>query len=476
MRFTRREFLRTSLGAGLALPAARAFPSWASADEPWIGFPDPSRGLRGDSSVGALLRAGGSLPAPSAAVRRISAAEAPLALRYPDLARHFVFEYYPWYGADPFRHWQQDDRNPPFDLASNHMPLLGAYDSRAAAVIERHARWIADAGVGAVNLSWWGKGSYEDLTAHLVMDVMRAHGLKVTFHLEPYVHEHGQRFAEDVLYLLQEFGDKRRFDALLLLRDESGAMGPVFKGFRTLLPTTSRDCHGVTRPVTDYTPDDAYRRQFDPLRGLLRGDFDHVTLLADTTDAARAQRAGFDGVAIYDNFVGPERYPAIAAGASSEGIVFSLNVNPGYDGIDERVVAPDSCFTPSPFEPGGQDLDFTDPGDRERAALRARLRITRSLESTLAVQTDPSLANDKRGFLLVYVNSFNEWHEGHEFEPMKDAADLLPEERPFGYHNPEDGDYRIASLTELLGGVLEPRGHDVLARRAGGFAPARAMG
>jgi hypothetical protein len=28
--------------------------------------------------------------------------------RFPDLARHFIFEYYPRYGVGPFRHWDQD--------------------------------------------------------------------------------------------------------------------------------------------------------------------------------------------------------------------------------------------------------------------------------------------------------------------------------------------------------------------------------
>lgn len=50
----------------------------------------------------------------------------------------------------------------------------------------------------------------------------------------------------------------------------------------------------------------------------------------------------------------------------------------------------------------------------------------------------------------MYVNSFNEWHEGHAFEPMKDAADLAPEERVHGYRNPQRGDYRLATLRALL--------------------------
>src|SRR5262245_47329969 len=104
MRITRRSFLRTSLSAGLALPAVRALPCLAAAGD---ALP------RRESSLLALLRAGGSLPPPAPLLRRASVPGTPLALRYPDLARHFVFEYYPWYASDPFRHWQQDGRQPP---------------------------------------------------------------------------------------------------------------------------------------------------------------------------------------------------------------------------------------------------------------------------------------------------------------------------------------------------------------------------
>ena len=66
------------------------------------------------------------------------------------------------------------------------------------------------------------------------------------------------------------------------------------------------------------------------------------------------------------------------------------------------------------------------------------------------MQTDPALANARRGFFLVYINSFNEWHEGHQFEPMRDADDLTRAERAIGYHNPDDGGYRLKALRKLL--------------------------
>ena len=72
------------------------------------------------------------------------------------------------------------------------------------------------------------------------------------------------------------------------------------------------------------------------------------------------------------------------------------------------------------------------------------------------MQLDPELANARRGFLLVYLNSWNEWHEGHSFEPMKDWAELTPEERALGYRNPERGDYRLRTLADLQRQILEP--------------------
>jgi hypothetical protein len=139
---------------------------------------------------------------------------------------------------------------------------------------------------------------------------------------------------------LREYGEKRRFDALLVLQGPAGAPGPVFKVFRSILPEAYTNCHGVHRIISDYTPDDAWRRQTDSVRRTLRDDFPRLTLLADSLDFGRTPRAGFDGIAIYNNFFAPRDYAAYAIFASRAGLVFSFNVNPGYDGIDPRQVDP----------------------------------------------------------------------------------------------------------------------------------------
>jgi len=378
-----------------------------------------------------------------------------LRARFPDLRRRFIFEYYPWYGRDPWRHWDAEDRTPPSDLAAPYMPRLGAYDSRSRAVIEQHARWIADSGVGTVNLSWWGPDSYEDRAAHGVMDVMRDHDLKVTFHMEPYAPDRGRRFATDALYLLEEYGERRRFDAFLLLQDPDGSVGPLFKGFDMILPPTFRDCRDAERPVANFTASGEWQQQLGALRSVLRGDFDRVRVLADSMTVDSVAASGFDGIAVYDNRVGPDRYADAARAASARGLVFSFNVNPGYDQIEPRRTN-DPCYEPRDFAPPAPDLDFTSVSGRERAALASAGRIRASWEETLAVQLDPELANARRGFLLVYLNSWNEWHEGHSFEPMKDWAELAPEERALGYRNPESGDYRLRTLADLQRRILEP--------------------
>ena len=419
MGSSRRQFLATGLRAGLALPALSllARPGVAgSIDDRWD-----------------LLR------------------------RFPDLRRHFVFEYYPWYGGPPdYEHWDYLGRKPPLDLASPYMPRLGPYDVRSPAVLEQHARWIKEAGVGAIALSWWGRRSWQDQRVGLIMDVMRDHDVKVTFAMEPYADDRSLRYADDILYLLREYGEKRRWDAFLLLRDADGSEGPVFKGFRCILPETSPDCLGLVHEVSDYTPDTVWRRQTDTLRQTLRADFDHVTLLADSLEFRRTPASGFDGIGIYDNYIEPERYAPLAEGASRARLLFSFNVNPGYLQIEPREVGDNPCYSPRRFAPETEGLDLTRPEGRELAARRSAERIQRSFAETLAVQTDPALENDRRGFFLVYVNSFNEWHEGHAFEPMKDATDLGPAERALGYANPARGDYRLRALGALVDGLLVP--------------------
>src|SRR5258708_18311737 len=287
------------------------------------------------------------------------------------------------------------------------------------------------------------------------MAVMPAQDTHVRFPLEPYPDRHAYSSATDRQYLITQYGDRRPWDCLLLLQHADGAVGPVFKSFRTILPPQQTDCHGVTSAISDYAADAVWRQQTDQARDTFRRDFDRLTLLADSLASDRAQSGGFDGIAIYDNFVHPDTWHAFANAASSRGLVFSFNVNPGFDSIAQRRVDPNACYAPPSFEPPGGSYEWAGAAERERAEAASAARITASFDTTLRLQRSARLGNVRRGFFLVYVNSFNEWHEGHQFEPMKDAADLTPAERALGYHNPADGSYRLKLLKTLLAPVLD---------------------
>src|SRR5439155_458015 len=112
--------------------------------------------------------------------------------------------------------------------------------------------------------------------------------------------------------------------------------------------------------------------------------------------------------------------------------------------------------SPLPFEPGKAKYDWSRAADREAAATASTARIVESLQTTLALQTDSTLTNARRGFFLAYLTSFNEWHEGTQYEPMKNRTDLSDEERAIGYHDPDNGNYRLSMLRALLAGVLSP--------------------
>jgi hypothetical protein len=478
-RMSRRRFMAATLAAAPAL-AVRGTPadSWL----PWIadageqpsrrslGFPVPQDAWHGDSSVAAAARANphllrdqdrprrppgtppGSKPAPTPSPSEWQRFAAQLAV-FGDLRRHFIFEYYPWYQSDPWRHWNQDGRTPPTDIAAFAVPALGAYDSRNAKVIEQHAKWIAEAGVGAVNLSWWGPGGPEDHTVPLIMDVMRAHDIHVAFHLEPYADDRATRLKDDLLYLMREYGEKRHWDAFLLLEDAKGVARPVFKSFRTIVPRTVSDCRGRVFPVPDFTEDEVWHRQIDALRSAVSSDFEPL-LLADSLDVSRTDAGGFDGMAIYDPFVRPPNWPGVASTFSSRQLLFSFNVNAGFDVYPARPPFGE-CYTPSRIEPP-IDANGWDEAAREQAFVASRARLLDSLRTTLTVQLDAGLVDQRRGFFLAYINSFNEWHEGTAFEPAANLASLPAAQRAIGYHNPDNGGWRLQLVQDVLGELLHP--------------------
>ena len=67
--------------------------------------------------------------------------------------------YYPWYDVDFHgSHYLRDELSP------KQVPLLGKYDDRDPSVIAQHLTWSRYANIGLWVTSWWGPGSREDIT------------------------------------------------------------------------------------------------------------------------------------------------------------------------------------------------------------------------------------------------------------------------------------------------------------------------
>ncbi len=398
--------------------------------------------------LGAQTDARGA-PRPRERIERVPLARIGARLRetYRDLPAHFIFEYYPWYGRSPWRHWDEGGRTPPGQIASNYLPALGPYDSLDTRVIEQHAKWIQQAGAAAINMSWWGQGSYEDRAVPVVMDVMRAFGIQVTFHIEPY-DDRPARLAEDITYLLREYGERRRWDNFLLLRRADGTSAPLLKLFASILPPTSTDCRGVTRPVSAFVPDAVWRAQTTKLKQEIGSEFEHFTLLADSLDLTRTIAGGFDGGTSADPYFHEDAWSAVTNAFNGRDLVFVFGVNAGFDVVLPLTPPDDPCYQPPRAEPDAS-VNWSSLGDRAREHAASAARIRDSFEATLRLQTTPQSANARQGFFAVYVNSFNEWHEGTQFEPMVPLGDMTATERAT-YHNAAAGEYRLQALRELM--------------------------
>ena len=413
----------------MAVASRRAFLEralWAGAASSTVGLvPDRAR------------------PGPSRVRTRASR---PCAELFPDLSRHFIFEYYPWYGGPPdYVHWDYLDRHPPDDIASNFVPRLGPYDVTSFATLEQHARWInrvrsrGDRPVlvgprqlhGPRGPADHGRDARPRHQGHVRDGALRG---------RPWPALRGRRALPDRRATASSAGSTRS----CCCATRTARRARSSRASAASCPSPRPTAAAGPRDPSDFTSDATWRQQTDRLRNTLRGDFDHITLLADSLEFARTPASGFDGIGIYDNFIAPERYRALAEGASRAGLVFSFNVNPGYDQIEPRIAPPRARPRPIPpilatrrDPPRPPRASSTGRGPRS-ARRRPRPPATgsaTSFEATVEVQTDATLTNARRGLLprlhqllqRVARRTRLRAHEGRGRPPARGAALRLPQ-------------------------------------------------
>jgi glycoprotein endo-alpha-1,2-mannosidase len=203
--------------------------------------------------------------------------------------------YYPWYGTPvhdgSWQHWGQNGHRPPSDLYSPYYPARGAYSSSSRAVVGAQMAEMKAAGIDEVVVSWWGRGSVEDLRLPLVARLARAHALQVGVHLEPYPGRSAATVPADLAYL--------------------GGLG--------------------IRDVFVYHPLDLAPAAW---AALLPAAPASLRVFAGSDDVGLAVRDGFDGFYTYDFLsYGGAKFRRLCTEAHRAHLLCAPSVGPGYDGI-----------------------------------------------------------------------------------------------------------------------------------------------
>jgi len=330
--------------------------------------------------------------------------------------------WYGWYGPPPgLRHWRAAPGEPGF--ASTDTPVLGAYDSHSADVIDQHLAWARAAGIDVLISSWWGPGTYEDESLRLLLDRIEATAspVRAAVYLETWALFSGGNFSPKFFTDPNNFTPAGRARAraravswISYLLETYGARPGVFRAAKdaktapvifvyTAALFDPFEWQNIFRRVRAATGIDAFYdadvegadvqlqgRVFD---GLHLYNPAPLTLEGDLSLAARVvnRRAAVRDPAapVADPITVGADYRAWAAEARALGRSWSATVIPGFD--DRKIRNP--SFVVSRDHGDGRTYD-------------AFWRI--------ALQSRPD---------WVLITSFNEWHEGTEIEQSREYGD-----------------------------------------------------
>lgn len=293
--------------------------------------------------------------------------------------------YYNWYGNPvhdgEYFHWKHDilphwsdttwDNAGTFpggeNIGANYYPQLGCYSSNDSATVRQHMEWIRQAGIGVVVITWWGKGSYEDLSMHLYLEEAEKAGLKIAIHLEPFYKSMEEARAE-IVYLSDQYGDHPAY-----YHYYDHPMIYVYDSYRF----SAEDWARLLTRDGDLSLRDSEADAF------------FIGLWVHENEQEFFKRSGFNGFYTYfasEGFVygsKPSNWGAMAEFARENSLLFIPCVGPGY--VDTRIRPWNEQNTESRVE--GEYYEWM-----YREAAKA----------------SPD---------FIGITSFNEWHEGTQIEP-----------------------------------------------------------
>jgi hypothetical protein len=292
--------------------------------------------------------------------------------------------YYPWYGTPQtdgkWLHWDQNGHTPPEDIGSDYYPALGAYSSNDPAVVEQHMKWLQQAGVGVIIVSWWGKGSIDERALPLILQTAARFDIKVTFHIEPYNGRSASGLVDDIQYLYQQYGSSPAFFRSTATSTYSPGSQPKGMFFVWCIHYAS-DCGQGPKVMPDY-----WQAALDAVHALPDG----ALVIANTTDGSWIRGGHFDGLYNYTSLSVVRKQGFSWAHSVPAGTLYIPSVIPGFSA--QRVGYPSDTSVP---RNDGQTYN-------------------EQWTEALGTGVEPA---------MVTITSFNEWHEGTMIEPAAAGKD-----------------------------------------------------
>ncbi len=296
------------------------------------------------------------------------------ALDYRPTPRRVMAFYYPWYGTPDgpggkgkAPHWGRIDPKAKAISASTHYPAIGAYDSHDPALVARHCRWAAEAGIDTLILSWWGFRHYTDGPVPLILDACRTHGLSATLYYETCPNpKTPEATARDLARALERYA-----------------------GHPAYLKVAGKPVVFVYGRAVGQLGLEGWLRTAVLLNDRVEPD---AALVGDGFSDAAAHV--FDGLHTYNTAGQIRQKPPDAVREWAEGTY------PHWVGLADAA----RRISTLTVIPGYDDTKIREPG----------LAVPRHGGRSYRVQWEEAIRADPH---WVLITSFNEWHEGSEIEP-----------------------------------------------------------
>jgi glycoprotein endo-alpha-1,2-mannosidase len=349
--------------------------------------------------------------------------------------------YYPWHGSN----FHNGDGYIRSQLDPPQSPVLGEYDDSKAEVVKQHLAWSRQANVGLLVTSWWGPNSSTDSTTK---DVILKHedlgDMKIALHYETsgriQLGEDGQYSMENVGPDIQHMCDNY-FDHPNYFQIDGRPVVVLYvsrvldgRGILEQAVTSMRDAASACGHNVYIVGDQAFWDA--PETSEVYNAFfllDAITNYDMYGTTMRGRQRYYAGTGLVeDHFTEQEDW---RTEAHAHGCRFVPAVSPGFNDRGVRLERNHLAMS----RKLSQDAD---PGTLFQYALEKALPLI-----------DPQVQD------LLLINSFNEWHEDTQIEPVGvSQTTSLPDELTNGVEYEGYGELYLNILreatTELVSNVF----------------------